>query len=100
MELFINFLTNFTGEQDELAGAQSLAGRSDAGSDEVPTTFKTPTSLLISPPTKDLFTKFMKVFMETTQAQVLAEVQERPLKPRTPETYWGKSHIKYYHFCL
>ena len=43
----------------------------------------------------------MKVFMETTQAQAqaLAEPRERPLKARTPETYWGKSHMECYHFC-
>ena len=36
--------------------------------------------------------------METTQAQALAEPQKRPLKARTTETYWGKSHIECYHF--
>ena len=41
------------------------------------------------------------MFMEImqAQAQALAEPQERPLKAQTPETYWGKSHIEYYHFC-
>ena len=85
-------------EQDELAGAQG--GRSDAGSDEAPT----PPEISTPPPaptSEDLFTKFMKVFMETTQAQAqaLAEPRERPLKARTPETYWGKSHMECYHFC-
>ena len=37
--------------------------------------------------------------METTQAQALAESWERPLKTRTPETYWGKSHMECYYFC-
>ena len=39
--------------------------------------------------------------MEIMQAwaQALAEPQEQPLKAQTPETYWGKSHIEWYHFC-
>ena len=39
--------------------------------------------------------------METTQAyvQALEESQEQSFKARTPETYWGKSHIECYHFC-
>ena len=39
--------------------------------------------------------------MKTTQAQTqaLVEPRERPLKARTPETYWGKSHMECYHFC-
>ena len=42
----------------------------------------------------------MKVFMKTTQAQAqaLAELWERSVKARTPETYWSKFHIEYYHF--
>ena len=81
-------------EQDELAGA-----RSDADSNKALTFPKAPTPPLVSPSSKDLFTKFMKIFMETTQAQVqaLAEPWERPLKARTPNTYWGKSHMEYYH---
>ena len=43
----------------------------------------------------------MKVFMETTQAQVqaLAEPREHLLKARTPEIYSEKSHMGCYHFC-
>ena len=39
--------------------------------------------------------------METTQArdQEQLELQERPLKARTPETYSGKSYMNCYHFC-
>ena len=39
--------------------------------------------------------------METmqAQAQALAEPQERPLKARTPETYFGKSYMDCYYFC-
>ena len=55
-------------EQDELAGA-----RSDAGSDETPTSPKASIPSLILPPAKALFTKFMKVFMEITQVQILTE---------------------------
>ena len=84
-------------EQDEFAGAQG--GRSDAGSDNALTSPEAPIPPLVPPPAEDLFTKFMKVFMETTQAQALAEPRERSLKARTPETYWGKSHMECYHFC-
>ena len=54
-------------ELDELAGAQSLVRGSNSGSDEVPTPPEAITPPLV-PPIKDLFTKFMKVFMETMQA--------------------------------
>ena len=92
----INPPDNISGEQDELAGAKS-----DAGSNEAPTPPEAPTLSLFPPPTKDLFTKFMKVFMKTTQAQAqaLADPRERQLKARIPETYWGKFHIECYHFC-
>ena len=94
----VNLPTDISGEQDELVGAPR---KSNAGSDKAPTPFEVPTLLLVPPPAEDLFTKFMKVFMETTQAQAqaLAEPRERPLKARTPETYWGKSHMECYHFC-
>ena len=94
----INPPASIPGEQDELAGAP---GRSNAGSDEAPAPPEASTPPLAPPTSKDLFTKFMKVFIETTQAQAqaLAEPRERPLKARTPETYSGKSHIDCYHFC-
>ena len=100
----VNLPADPTGEQNELAGQGPIRGF-NAGSNEAPT--KAPISPeahtlpLVPPSTEDLFTKFMKVFMETTQAQVqvLAEPRERPLKAWTPETYWGKSHMKCYHFC-
>ena len=57
----VNLPDNIPGEQDELAGA-----RSDAGSNETPTPPEVSTPPLVPPPAKDLFTKFMKVFMETT----------------------------------
>ena len=81
-----------TGEQDELAGQGPVRGF-NAGSDEAPT------PPLVPPSTKDLFTKFMKVFMETTQAQALAEPREQPLKARSPKTHSGKSYMDCYHFC-
>ena len=96
----VNTPVNPAGELDKLAGAQGPAKGSNACSNEALIPPETSTLSLV-PPTKDFFTKFMKVFMETTQAQAqaLAEPQERPLKARTPETYSGKSHIDCYHFC-
>ena len=64
----VNPPANLTGEQDELVG-QSPVRRFNIGSNKART--KAPTLLeglipsLVSPSTKDLFTKFMKVFMET-----------------------------------
>ena len=96
----VNTPVNPVGELDELAGQDPARG-SNVGSNEAPTPPKASTPPLVPPTSEDLFTKFMKVFMETTQAQaqVLAEPRERPLKARTPETYWGKSHMECYHFC-
>ena len=60
-----------TGEQDELAGQGPVRGF-NAKSNEAPTKALTlpeaPTPPLIPFSTKDFFIKFMKVFMETTQA--------------------------------
>ena len=99
----VNTLVDLAGELDKLACAQGSARRSNAGSDEAPTKAPTPpevsTPLFVPPTSEDLFTKFMKVFMETTQASDQLEPRERPLKAKTPETYSGKSHIDYYHFC-
>ena len=70
--LHVNIPVNPAGELDELAGAQGPAKRSNAGSDEVPTEVSIPpkasTPPLILSISEDLFTKFMKMFMETTQA--------------------------------
>ena len=84
-------------EQDELADAQGR--RSNASSNEAPIPPKAPTPPLVLPPSEDLFTKFMKVFMETTQAQDQLEPRGRLVKARTPETYSRKSHMDCYHFC-
>ena len=90
-------------ELDELAGTQGPAKRSNAGSNEASTKAFTPpeasTLLFIPLTSEDLFTKFMKVFMETTQAWEQLEPRKRPFKARTPETYSGKSHMDCYHFC-
>ena len=98
----INPLADLTGEQDELAGQGPVRGF-NAGSDEAPTEAPTPLEAPIPPlvpsSTKDLFIKFMKVFMETTQAQAQAGPQERSFKARSPKTYFGKSHMDCYHFC-
>ena len=98
--LCVNTLVNPTGELDELTGAQGPAKRSNARSNEALTPPEASIPPFI-PPTKDFFTKFMKVLMEMMQAhaQALAEPWECLLKARTPETYSGKSHIDCYHFC-
>ena len=66
----INIPVDDVGKIDELASAEGPAKRSNAGSDEAPTKATTPTEaptpLLIPPTSKDLFTKFIKVFLETT----------------------------------
>ena len=101
----VNTPVNPAGELDKLTGAQGPAKRSNAGSDEAlteaPIPPKSPTLPFVPPTYEDFFTKSMKMFMETTQAQAqtLAEPQERLLKARTPEIYVGKSHKDYYHFC-
>ena len=50
-------------------------------------------------PIKDLFTKFMKVFMETTKAQTLVEPRDCPLKVKIQNIYFGKSNMDCYYFC-
>ena len=85
----VNTPVDPAGELDELAGAQGPARGSNTSSDEASTPLKASTPPLITPTSKYLFTKFMKVFMDTTQAQAqaLAEPQEYLLKARTPKTY-------------
>ena len=96
----VNTLVNPTGELDKLAGP-GPARKSNVRSDEAPTPPEASIPPLVPLTSEDLFTKFMKVFMKTTQtkAQALAEPREHPLKARTLETYSGKSHIDCYHFC-
>ena len=69
----INTSVDLTGELNELVGVQGPAKSSNVSSDEAPTLPETPTPPLVLLLTKDLFTKFMKVFMETTQTQALAK---------------------------
>ena len=102
---YINIPANPAEKQDELAGAQSPARWSNVGSDKAPTKahipLEAPTPPFVPLSAKDLFTKFMKVFIETTQArdQELLDPQKHPLKAKIPETYSGKSHMDYYYFC-
>ena len=72
-----NLLADPIGEQDELASPQSLAKRSDASSNKVFIPLEAPILPLV-PPTKDLFMKFIKEFVESTQTrdQKQAESQE------------------------
>ena len=95
----VNTPVNPARELDELAGVQGPARRSNAGSNEVLTPPEASTLSLVLLTSEDLFTKFMKVFMETTQARDQLEPQEHPLKARTSEIYSGKSQIDCYHFC-
>ena len=99
----VNTPVDPVGELDELVGAQGPAKRFNAGSDEAPTEAPIPpkasTSPLVPPTSEDLFTKFIKVFMEMTQAREQLEPRKCPLKARTPKTYSRKSHIDCYHFC-
>ena len=98
----VNTLVDPAKELDELAGAQGPAKRSNAGSDKASTKAtispEVSTPPLVPSTSKDLFTKFMKVFMETTQAWDQLELWERPVKARTLETYSGISHMDCYHF--
>ena len=99
----VNTLVNLARELDELASTQGLAKKSNAGSNKALTeALISPDASTLSfvPPTsKDLFTKFMKVFIEMTQAQDHLEPQKCPLKAKTPEIYFGKSHMDCYYFC-
>ena len=85
----VNTPVNIPREQDKLADAKS-----DASSNKVFTPSKVPTLPFILHPTENLFMKFLNAFMETMQAQALAESRVRLLKARTPKTYWDKSHIE------
>ena len=89
------------GELNELVGAQGLGRGSNAGSNEVLTSPEASTPPFVPPTSDDLFTKFIKMLMETTQAQAqaLAEPQECSFKSRSSETYSGKSHMDCYYFC-
>ena len=95
----VNTLVDPAWELNKLAGAQSSARRFNAGSDEAPTPPEAFTPPLVHFTFENFFTKFMKVFMETTQARDQLEPRECSLKAKTLETYYGKSYINCYHFC-
>lgn len=97
--LIVNFLAVPAGELDEFASAYGPASRSNVGSNKVSNSPEAPILPFIPSPIEDFFTRFMKLFMMTTQAPALAESRERPLKAKILETYFGKSHINCYHFC-
>ena len=73
----VNLPPDLAGEQDKLADIEDPVRGSNVGSDEAPTKASTPLEAPIPPlvplPTEDLFTKLMKLFIETTQAQARAE---------------------------
>ena len=69
----VNTPANPTRELDKLASAQGPVRRSNVESNEALIPLETSTSPLVFLPVKDLFIKFIKVFMETTQAQALIE---------------------------
>ena len=102
----VNTSANSVEELDKLADAQSQAKESNVGSNKALiktcTLLKAPIPPLVSPLSKDLFTKFMKVFIKAMQDwnQEQLESQKRPIKARTTKTYFGKSHIYCYHFYL
>ena len=75
--------------------------RSDVGSNQALISPEVPTPPLVLLSAEDLFTKFMKLFMETTQAwdQEQLKLRERPLKPKILELHSEKSHMDSYHFC-
>ena len=93
----VNFLVDLI-EQNELAG-QGPARKSNVGSNEAFIPLEALTLPLVSSPIKDLFTRFMKVFIETILVQALVEPQEYSLKARTLKTYSGKSQMDCYQFC-
>ena len=67
-----NTLANPVWELDELVGqdpTRESNARSNEASIEAPTPPEAPTPLFVPPTSKDIFIKFMKVFIETTQAR-------------------------------
>lgn len=64
--LYINLLADLTKKQDKLIG-QSLVQGSNVGSNKASTFFETLTPFFVLSSTKDLFTKFIKAFVELSQ---------------------------------
>ena len=46
-----------------------------------------------------ILTKFMKIFIKSSQTQAFIEPQKRLLKAKTLGTYLEKSYLDYYYFC-
>ena len=67
----VNPPANLAGEQDKLTGAQGLAKKSNVRSNKAPTkaliSLESLTSPFVPLPAKNIFTRFMKVFIEITQ---------------------------------
>lgn len=62
----------------------------------------TPSDLASAPVlTEEQFKLFMKTYMESVRnpSSIHTELRERALKARFPDHYFGKSHMKCYHFC-
>ena len=95
----VNILIDLVEELDELIGAQGQVRGFNVGSNEALTSPEAFTPPLVLPISENFFTKFIKVFIETTQARNQLEPWERLLKARTPEIYSEKSHMDCYHFC-
>ena len=101
----VNILANSIEKLDKLACTQGPARRSHVGSNKAfikaYTSFEASTPPFVPLPAKNLFTKFIKVFIETTQAQnqEQLESQKQLLKVKTPETYSKKIYIDCYYFC-
>lgn len=66
---YVNLPVNFSKKQNKLASAQSLARRSNANSNKALISLEASIPLFVSPLTQDLFTKFIKTFVKSTQAQ-------------------------------
>ena len=62
---YANTLANLVWEPDELASTLGPAKESNIGKNKALTPSKAPTPPFVYIPTKNLFTTFMKVFIET-----------------------------------
>ena len=74
----INTLANLTEKLDKLAGAQGPIKRSNVESNKAIIPFEASTLPFVLLLAKDLFTKFMKVFIEMTQTQARDQEQLEP----------------------
>lgn len=95
----VNYPANFTEEYNKLIDAQDSVEKSNVNSIKTFIPFKASILPFVLFFTKKLFIKFMKAFIELTQAQ--AQTQSEPLErlfqAQIPETYSEKSHIDCYH---